>query len=69
MHLAKKMALGLAPSEAVVVQAAATIFAAYIGAGAVPEGRSEEWMKRSIKEAYFIARTTDDAIVSDNETW
>jgi hypothetical protein len=68
-HMAKKMALGLAPSEAVVVQAAAGIYAAYIAAGKVPEGQQEEWMKRSIKEAFFIARTTDDAIVSDNETW
>ena len=67
--MAEKRALGLAPSEAVVVRAAAAIFAAYIVAGKVPEGQSEAWMKRSIQEAYFIARTTDDAIVSDNETW
>lgn len=64
-----KTALTLHPSEAVVVRAAAAIYAAYIVAGKVPEGQNEEWMKRSIKEAFFIARTTDEAIVSDNETW
>jgi hypothetical protein len=64
-----KTALTLHPSEAVVVRAAAAIYAAYITAGKVPEGQNEEWMKRAIKEAFFIARTTDDAIVSDNETW
>lgn len=64
-----KMALSLQPSESVVVQAAASIYAAYITAGKVTEGREEEWMKRSIREAFFIARTTDDAITSDNETW
>jgi len=67
--MAEKKALGLAPSETVVVRAAATIYAAYIAAGKVPEGQQEAWMKRSIQEAFFIARTTDDAIVSDNETW
>lgn len=64
-----KMALTLHPSESVVVRAAAAIYAAYIAAGKVPEGQNEEWMKRSIQEAIFIARATDDAIVSDNETW
>lgn len=64
-----KTALTLHPSESVVVRAAANIYAAYIAAGKVPEGQAEEWMKRSIQEALFIARTADDLIVSDNETW
>ena len=64
-----KIAISLQPSEAVVVRAAASIYAAYIAAGRVPEGQEEPWMSRSIREAIWIARTADDAIQSDNETW
>jgi len=64
----KKLYIGLQPSEAVVVRAAAAIYAAYIAAGRVPEGQSEAWMRRSIDEATWIARTTDDLVISDNET-
>ncbi len=59
--------LTLHPSEAVVVQAAAVIYAAYITTGRVVEGREQEWMQRSIQEALWIARTTDDSIQSDDE--
>ena len=64
-----KLALSLQPSESVVVRAAAEIYSAYIIAGRVPEGQEKEWMERAIREAAWIARTTDDAIQSDNETW
>ena len=64
-----KLALSLQPSESVVVRAAAEIYAAYIIAGRVPEGQEKPWMERSIREAAWIARATDDAIQSDNETW
>jgi len=64
-----KIAMSLQPSESVVVRCAANIYAAYITAGRVPEGQEEQWMGRSIREAIWIARTADDAIQSDNETW
>jgi hypothetical protein len=64
-----KQSLSLQPSESVVVRAAAEIYSAYIIAGRVTEGEEKKWMERSIQEAFWIARTADDAIQSDNETW
>jgi hypothetical protein len=66
-HLMNKPSLTLQPSEAVVVQAAAAIYAAYIYAGRVEVGREKDWMQQSIQEALWIARTTDDSIRSDSE--
>jgi hypothetical protein len=63
----QKTSLSLQPSEAVVVRAAAAIYAAYITTGRVADGKEQEWMQRAIKEALWIARTTDDMIHSDNE--
>ncbi len=63
----EKPTLSLQPSEAVVVQAAATIYAAYLTTGRVPAGHEKEWMQRSIQEAFWIARTTDEAIRADKE--
>ena len=62
-----KLTLTLHPSEAVVVRAAAQIYAAYITTGRVKEGTEKEWMQRSLDEALWIARTSDDMIHSDNE--
>ncbi len=62
-----KPILNLAPSEAVVVRAAADIFAAYIVAGKVPEGQTDLWLKRSLQEAFHLARLADEAIQSDSE--
>jgi hypothetical protein len=62
-----KIKLSLQPSEAVVAQSAAHIYAAYIAAGRVTEGQEQQWMDRAIREAVQIARLTDDAIQSDNE--
>lgn len=64
-----KLSISLQPSEAVVVRAAAAIYAAYITAGRVPEGQEKAWMEKAIREAVWIARTTDDALQSDDETW
>ncbi len=63
----EKRKLSLQPSEAVVVRAAAQIYAAYISTGRVAEGQEKHWMKRSIQEAYWMAVTADDAIQSDTE--
>jgi hypothetical protein len=62
-----KLTLTLHPSEAVVVRAAAQIYAAYITTGRVKEGSEKEWMQRSLDEALWIARAGDDMIHSDNE--
>jgi len=62
-----KAVLNLAPSEAAVVRAAATIFAAYIVAGKVPEGQTDAWLGRSLREAFQLARLADEAIQSDSE--
>ena len=62
-----KPSLSLQESEAAVVQAAATIYSAYIRAGRVTDGGEKEWMQRSIQEAIWIAKTTDEGIMSDDE--
>ena len=59
--------LRLEPSEGILVQCASAIYAAYITSGRVPEGAEKEWMDRCIREAYYIADTTDSAIQSDDE--
>ncbi|MHC4879612.1 MAG: hypothetical protein ACYTGL_24420 [Planctomycetota bacterium] len=62
-----KTYLALKNSEAVVFQAAAGIYAAYIASGRVPDGEGHVWMERSIREALRMAMATDAAIISDNE--
>jgi hypothetical protein len=62
-----KSYLKLQQSEAVVVQAAAQIYAAYIVAGRVDEGQESEFMQKSIRAALRIAKATDEAVVSDEE--
>ena len=67
MALHKRGVLFLQPSEAVVVRAASQIYAAYIIAGKVEEGQEKAWRDRAIREAYDIARTADENIISDSE--
>lgn len=62
-----KPKLSLQPSEAVVVQAAATIYAAYIVNGRIHEGQEPKWIRRAIREAFLIASQADEAIQSDTE--
>lgn len=62
-----KISLSLQPSEAVVVQAASVIYAAYVEAGRVADGQEQEWMGRAVREAIWIARAADDSIRSDTE--
>ncbi|MEX2139141.1 MAG: hypothetical protein WD894_07770 [Pirellulales bacterium] len=62
-----KPSLSLQPSEAIVAQSAALIYAAYVTSGRVSEGSEQEWIDRSIDEAVQIARATDERIHSDNE--
>lgn len=57
----------LQPSEGIVVGAAATLYAAYISSGRVPDGREKEWRERAAKEAILLARYVDDSVRSDAE--
>jgi hypothetical protein len=66
--VAKRQYINLQPSEAAVARVAGQIYAAYIAVGRVPEGKEQEWITRSIQEAFLIARQTDDAYQSDDET-
>jgi hypothetical protein len=59
--------LSLQPSELAVAQSAATIYAAYVAAGRVPEGKENDWIRKSIGEAFTIARLTDESMHSDDE--
>lgn len=63
----ERTTLALQPSEAAVAQMAATIYAAYLTASRVPPGSEEEWMRRAVREALWIARAADDAVRSDGE--
>lgn len=67
MALEKRASLSLQTSEGIVVRAAAEIYAAYIVAGKVKDGDEKSWRDRAIREAFDIAKTADEAIVSDNE--
>ena len=62
-----KPVINLQPSEAVVVRAAATIYAAHIAAGHVGVGQEKEFMKQAIMDAIFLAKTADEVIQSDDE--
>jgi hypothetical protein len=60
--------LSLQKSEGIVFQSAAVIYAAYISAGRVAEKEEGKWMKRAIREAIMMAKATDEAVLSDDET-
>ena len=63
----QKARLSLHPSESVVVQASATIYAAYIASGQVSQGAENDWMKKSTREAIALAQMTAMAVHSDGE--
>jgi hypothetical protein len=54
----------LQPSQRVVSDAAARIYAAYVAAGRVKDNDVETWIKRSIREAAAIAKTIGASIES-----
>ena len=62
-----KTYIKLQPSEAVIVGAAAQIYAAYVIAGRAEQGHEAEWMERSIGEAIRIAQTVDSSVQADTE--
>lgn len=59
--------IALQPSEGIIVQAAATIYAGYLTAGFVSGANESEWIARSIKAAIRMAQTTDENVQSDDE--
>jgi len=63
----KKGYISLQPSEGMVFQSAANIYAAYIIAGRVDEGEETAWMEKSIRQAIRMAKATDLSLVSDDE--
>jgi hypothetical protein len=65
--MATRININLQPSEAVVTQCAATIYAAYLKCGKVFAGHEQDMMKKAIEEAIWIARTVDETVQSDGE--
>jgi hypothetical protein len=59
--------IALQPSEAVIVQAAAQIFAAYIVSGHCGPDREDEYLKKSLQHAIRLAKTTDEVVQADKE--
>ncbi len=62
-----KPTLSLQSSEASLAQSATYIYAAYVASARVPDGQEKEWIKRSIREAFLIARLTEASVQSDTE--
>jgi hypothetical protein len=59
--------LTLQPSKAIITQAAAEVYAAYIAAGRIKDEETDDWIKRSIREVFLIARIIDSSFYSDRE--
>jgi len=57
----------LQPSETVIFQAAANIFASYIVAGQVTSENQEKKMKEAIAASIFMARHVETVIGSDDQ--
>lgn len=62
-----KIALNLQDSEAVVVQTAGIIYAAFIRSGQVKPESERELIGRAVKTAIEIARQVDEKVRSDGE--
>ncbi|HLP97034.1 MAG TPA: hypothetical protein VK149_01175 [Sideroxyarcus sp.] len=59
--------LSLQPSESVIANMAARIFAAYVQKGEVNEANADDYIKRSTQQALKIAAYTDTVCKSDGE--
>lgn len=62
-----KTRVSLQPSEGLVFQVAGGIYAAYLAAHRVSEGKEEEWIQRALREATQLAQLTEQALISDTE--
>jgi len=65
--MSKGYYLHLQPSEAVVFEAAANIFASYIATKQVTEDNEATMMKKAISTAISIARLVEKVVQSDDE--
>jgi hypothetical protein len=63
----KKIRVSLQSSEGVVARIAGRIYSAYVAAGRVPEGKEEDWMQRSVREAIRLAQIAEESVQSDEE--
>ncbi|MFZ3193560.1 MAG: hypothetical protein WA154_10190 [Moraxellaceae bacterium] len=63
----KSSSLKLQASETAVLHAASRLYAAYITAGRVEVGQEAAYIKRAIEEAHYMAKLTDQMVVSDDE--
>lgn len=64
-----KAHLSLDPTETVVLQAAAAIYAAYVQRGLThtDPGKNQDLQQRAVQEAIELARLTDDAVQTESE--
>jgi hypothetical protein len=64
-----KAHLSLDPTETIVLQSAATIYAAYVQRGLTHSepSKNQELHERAVKEAIELARLTDDGVQSESE--
>lgn len=63
----QKIKISLQPTEGLIFQAAARIYAAYLGQGKVSAGDEKKWMERALHEALQLAQLTDVRVQSDKE--
>lgn len=59
--------IALQPSERVLLQAAAQIYAAYVTSGHVTSGKEEEYLTKAVQQSIQLARKIDDAVQADKE--
>lgn len=59
--------LALQPSEAVVAQVAATIYAAYLQTHPIDHNNEDEYLRKAVNAALKLVVYTDRAVQSDTE--
>ena len=69
MSEAAVASLKLQPSETAVLHAASRIFAAWVAAGKVSPENQAQVIEASISAAIQMAKSADDRIFSDDESW
>ena len=65
--MSKTHHFNLQPSETVIFQAAANIFASYIAAGQVTDENQAEMMEKAIAASISMAHHVDEVVISDKE--
>ena len=65
--MSKTHYFSLQPSETVIFQAAANIFASYIAAGQVTAENQAEMMEKAIAASISMAHHIDEVVISDKE--